>query len=600
MRKQTKLVAVASAAALLAIGASMTSFAATGWVEEDGQWYFYDKDGNRVEDEWKKSGDNWYWLDSEENGAMAVDKLVEDDDDTYYVDGNGVMVTNTWVKVVNEDQDEEDDPAEYHYYYMQSSGKAYKGNGDSVSKKTIDGKKYAFDEDGVMLYGWVTADGELASGEDEWKDAVYYFGGWEDGSMKTGWQKITVYDDEGEKEDDYDYWFNFKSNGEKRTHSEEGKTWKSNNRYYHFDTRGVMVYQWFQTNTESEASASNWSYFSSPEDGAKVVKGWFKVVAPTEDNSFLETEATFAKKDSDDESERWYYNDGNDEGLIEGQIKKIKGKYYGFWPDDDGENKGGRMLTGLCALTMNDTDGEEIDAVLYDDMDSDDLDEFMDRVDGKGDAIPANTYLYYFGNDADADGAMKTGNVTLSLDGDSYQFKFRDNGGADSRGRGVHGVDDKDYIYKYGQRVKADSDEKYILVHATGDINDDNVTVKDYEGSEVRKTLGLSEGISDAGDDGKTRVLYGFGTAEQKDKNAQSDEYGWYLVNTSGRIQTGSKTGVKDGDDWYWYMNKDNIMMYTDSKDLNDGKNGNGKNLKAGWNDTDRTSAQIGELLDEQ
>lgn len=41
-------------------------------------------------------------------------------------------------------------------------------------------------------------------------------------------------------------------------------------------------------------------------------------------------------------------------------------------------------------------------------------------------------------------------------------------------------------------------------------------------------------------------------------------------------------------------------MMYTDSKDLNDGKNGNGKNLKAGWNDTDRTSAQIGELLDEQ
>ena len=62
MRKQTKLVAVASAAALLAVGASMTSFAATGWVEEDGQWFYYDKDGNRVEDTWKKSGENWYWL----------------------------------------------------------------------------------------------------------------------------------------------------------------------------------------------------------------------------------------------------------------------------------------------------------------------------------------------------------------------------------------------------------------------------------------------------------------------------------------------------------------------------------------------------------
>ena len=50
---------------------------------------------------------------------MATDKLIDDDGDTYYVDGNGVMVTNTWVKVVNEDQDDDDDPAEYHYYYMQ-------------------------------------------------------------------------------------------------------------------------------------------------------------------------------------------------------------------------------------------------------------------------------------------------------------------------------------------------------------------------------------------------------------------------------------------------------------------------------------------------
>ena len=47
MRKQTKVVAVASAAALLAIGGAMTSFAAQGWVEEDGTWYYYDKDGNR-------------------------------------------------------------------------------------------------------------------------------------------------------------------------------------------------------------------------------------------------------------------------------------------------------------------------------------------------------------------------------------------------------------------------------------------------------------------------------------------------------------------------------------------------------------------------
>ena len=596
MRKQTKVVAVASAAALLAIGGAMTSFAAQGWVEEDGTWYYYDKDGSRVEDEWKKSGDNWFWLDSEEGGAMATDKLIEDDDKTYYVDANGVMVTNTWVKVVNEDQDDEDDPAEYHYYYMQSNGKAYKGSGDKVSKKTIDGKQYAFDEDGIMLYGWVDEDGTMVNDEDGWADATYYFGSWEDGSMKTGWQKINVYDNTDDKEDDYDYWFNFKANGKKRVQLDNGSedtdaTWKSNGKYYHFDTRGVMVYEWYPTqNTTSNLhSASNWSYFNSPEDGAKVVKGWFKVVGPNEDTSFKELDSeSFASVDGvKNEDARWYYNDGREEGLVAGKIKKIKGKYYGFRPDD-GE-KGGAMLKGLCALEM---DGENIVKVYDDDMDADDLDDFLDGVDAGN--YTANTYLYYFGNadDEDTDGAMKTGNVTVNLDGETIQFKFRNNGGAESRGRGVTGVEKGDYIYKFGKKIKADSEDKYILVYASGDINSTGtVTVHDYDGSDVRELSGLLKGQSNADDKGMTNVLYNFGTADQ----------GWYLVNTSGKIQTGTKTGVKDGDDWYWYMYKDNIMMYTDSKDLGDGKidgKNVGKNLKSNWNKTSMTSAKIADFLD--
>ena len=570
MRKQTKVVAVASAAALLAIGASMTSFAATGWVEEDGQWYFYDKDGNRVEDEWKKSGDNWYWLDSEEGGAMAVDKLVEDDDDTYYVDGNGVMVTNTWVKVVNEDQDDDDDPAEYHYYYMQSNGKTYKGNGTSVSKKTIDGKRYAFDEDGVMLYGWVTETGTMANGEDEWSgsDVKYYFGGWEDGSMKTGWQKITVHDNEDGKDDDYDYWFNFKSNGERRAHANADDTWKSNSRYYHFDERGVMVYQWFETATTNSASASNWAYFSSPEDGARVTKGWFKVVAPTEDNSFLESDATFATKDSNDESERWYYSDSKDDGLVVGEIKKIKGKYYGFWPDDG--VKGGRMLIGLCALQMNEADGSKIDKVVMADMDNDDLDDFMDNVDA-GLYDDSNVYLYYFGDDADADGSMKTGSVSVNLDGDSYQFQFKKTGAADSRGRGVTGIDDGKYIYKYGQKIKADSDDKYVLVHATGNINETDVKVFDYDNADIKNIDGIKAfdlPAKEGSDEDNLRGYYGFGTAKQNP--ADPAKGGWFLVNTSGRIQTGTKSGTKDGYDMYWFMSDDNIKFYADDKNVSD------------------------------
>ncbi len=124
--------------------------------------------------------------------------------------------------------------------------------------------------------GWVDKSGEMQNDDTGWTgdDVVYYFGAWDDGAMKTRWQKITVYDDEGEKSDDYDYWFNFKSNGEKRVNADKKKL---NGKYYNFDSRGVMVYEWYQTSTASNATASNWNYFSSPKDGARIYKGWFKV-----------------------------------------------------------------------------------------------------------------------------------------------------------------------------------------------------------------------------------------------------------------------------------------------------------------------------------
>ncbi len=556
MRKQTKLVAVASAAALLAIGASMTSFAATGWVEEDGVWYYYDKDGNKVEDEWKKSGDNWYWLDSEEAGAMAVDKLVEDDDDLYYVDANGVMVRNTWVKVVNEDQDDDEDPAEYNYYYMQSNGKAYKAGDSGETKfKTIDGKRYAFDEDGKMLYGWVNEDSTRATDDSDWETATYYCGSWEDGAMKTGWQKVTVYDQD--EDEDMDYWFNFKSNGKKRFLADDSEDVvlekKINGKRYGFDGRGVMTYEWTVASTATTSSTEAWKYFSDPEDGARKTKGWFKVVAPTEDTTFGDYNGSFAETDADDEAERWYYADGDGE-LAVAQIKKINGKYYGFRPDDG--KKGGAMLTGLCALTVK---GDEITKVWAADMDADDLDDCMDdEGDFEGFADAEDTTLFYFGNDEDTDGAMKTGSVTVSLDGDSYQFMFSKSGGAEGKGRGMTGIYDEKYVYKHGLKLKADSDEKYIVVYATGDTSDDTSVVDDLDSSDIRK-VAVEAGQNKDGDTVKW-------VGDVDLKNWGED---YYLLNTSGSIVK-NKTAAKDGDDWYFYVEDKNIVMYTNNKTLSD------------------------------
>ncbi|MGN0158501.1 MAG: hypothetical protein ACI39W_05100 [Brotaphodocola sp.] len=586
MRKQTKLVAVASAAALLAIGASMTSFAATGWVEEDGQWYYYDKDGNKVEDEWKKSGENWYWLDSEEGGAMAVDKLIEDDDDYYYVDANGVMVTNTWVKVVNEEQDEDEDPAEYRYYYMQSTGKAYTaGDSGEVKFKTIDGKRYAFDEEGKMLYGWVKKDdANLVSTDDEsWEECEYYLGDWEDGSLKTGWQKITVYD--SEDDEDQDHWFNFKSNGKKRT-AADGKELlekKLNGKYYGFDYRGVMTYEWTlaTTDTASNSTASkNWRYFNSPEDGARATKGWFKVVAPDDDgddNTFDEYSGTFAKGDAEDENERWYYADG-DGKIYTSQIKKINGKYYGFAPE--GHDKAGSMLTGLCALVVE-SDGT-ISELVERDMDSDDLDDLMENED----FFARGGSFYYFGNDEDNDGAMKTGATTINLDGDSYSFYFSKSGGAEGKGKGWTGIDDNKYIYKGGLKIKADTDDKYRVVYATGDTGSDDAVVNLISSSALRSEYGDEAGNGTTGsknNDNDTIRLVG-----TLDKN-------YYLVNTSGTIVK-NKTAAKDGDDWYFYVDNKQIKMYTNEKDLDKATDAAGNVLKETWDDTDITITVDGKI----
>ena len=423
-----------------------------------------------------------------------------------------------------------------------------------------------------MLYGWVNKSGEREPDDEGWADAdtVYYLGDWNDGSMKTGWQKITVYDEA--KEDDMDYWFNFKSNGEKRMQT---KSWKNNGKTYAFDNRGVMVYQWTAIDSTIDkdvtasdsnlASASTWRYFNSPEDGARVTKGWFKVVAPDDDNdnTFIDYGTGFASEDAGDETERWYYADANGK-LYEGEIKSIKGKYYGFWPND-GQGKTGAMLNGLCVLQMND---EKIVKVIADNIDSNDLDDILDgkfenkHWDQENDSVN-DIFLYYFGNDLDGDGSMKTGNVTINLDGNSYNFLFKKSGNpASGRGRGVTGIEDKKYIYNYGCKIKASSDDKYKLVEVTGtsvDINSDGVVVtkKDTPSWSNDKSYKNS-------DDEVVRFTY-----------FDTDERNYYLVNTSGNIQKNKLSGLKDGNDCYYYVNNQmNVVLYTDNKTLKskDGK----------------------------
>ena len=552
MRKQTKIAAIVSAAALLAIGASMTSFAATGWQEEDGTWVYYNKNEERVTEEWEKSGDNWFYLD--DNGEMAVDALIEDDDDYFYVDANGAMVRNQWVAIDNEDAGEDDEP-DVWWYYFGANGKAYKkgSSHNGVFKKSINGKTYAFNEDGQMQYGWVDSDGNTDYNDDAYQNCQYYFGDENDGAMTTGWREIALTDvadaDQDQPGDSYwdedqVRWFWFKSSGKKQT-SKENKT--INGRKYGFDDDGRMIADWYsasandsdnslsrrvnQTATAGDTTrdyAETFSYYSSPEDGARYTKGWFKVIP----GYYLNY------GDYDDGTERWYYADGSGK-LVAGEIKSIKGKKYAF-------DEKGSMISGLALLKVDSSN--KIDEYPADDgaMPYDTEDNFDDTALS---IIGTDYKFYYFSNDADHDGTMKTGVQKVTIDGDTFSFKFEKSG--TKKGQGVNGLDDKKY-YVGGKLQSASSDDKIIVI--------DMATYETYTISDFIKLQGLtSKTLTEKlGKASKDDAVYGDGTLyDDIYKIWGADKF--RVVNTSGTVvKSGSK---KDGDDFKVVLSGNEIQQ---------------------------------------
>ena len=151
MRKQTKIAAVVSAAALLALGASITSFAASKgtWKYEDGEWYCYDKNGDVYENTFCLSNGKEFYVG--DDGMMVRSSWVESDGDYYFVNSAGEKITNDWRLTSPYD----DENAEEQWFYFQSSGKRAEGK-----KLLIKGKTYFFNDEGEMLTGWVQESGD--------------------------------------------------------------------------------------------------------------------------------------------------------------------------------------------------------------------------------------------------------------------------------------------------------------------------------------------------------------------------------------------------------------------------------------------------------
>lgn len=517
MKKQTKVMATLSTAALLALGFSAVSMAA-GWDNSTGVWRYLNNDGTEVVDEWKSANGNWFYLDSD--GVMATDKLIEDESSTkgtkyYYVDQYGAMVKNTWKAVAMDDDDNSDLDAEYWWYYFGNDGKAYTINsGDKITKnkiKTINGLKYAFDEEGHMLYGWtVAAAGDHSQNDDNdklWMEADYYFNGWNDGHAQTGWAQIAVEDNDDETQN---YWFYFNGDGEKQ-HS---KRKKINGVYYVFADDGHMVDEWAIKDTDGTWSsldrvatgskAENIAYLNG--DGGQRKNTWVWAI-PAED---------WINADYEDDQYRWFYV-GKDGKLTVNKTKKVNGKYYAF-------DEYGRMLTDF--VDVKDGAVEKICG-----HDAYTAAEWIANKDGFRSGVEN---VYYFSSDEDKDGSRKTGYQNIELADDTYQFYFQKNGEGKTQ---------------YDSKIKKFTVAGLILKPTNDDDNN-------Y--AAIKGVTANDDGTYTVGDMSITTSY-----------NDMKEDVGYILVNKQGAIVK-NKT-VKDENDQYWKTNeKGEIVNKAADKDAYD------------------------------
>ena len=238
-------------ALVFVLAAGITAYA-EGWSQSGNYWVYTENNNEPVINEWRKGTDGkWRWLDS--YGHMAVNSWV---DDVYFVDGEGIMLADTWQKIM--------DDGEPFWYYFQNSGKKVQN-----AWKEVGGSRYYFDESGHMLTGWIL-------------DNTYYCN--EDGKMRTGWQYLPdpedsyrSYTDPFESTEDT-HWYYFQSSGKKYGASESASGYtekRIDGKKYCFDVNGAMMTGWVHVLDEDGIQA--YRYYNT--DGS-LRTGWYSLNPP--------------------------------------------------------------------------------------------------------------------------------------------------------------------------------------------------------------------------------------------------------------------------------------------------------------------------------
>ncbi|MDO5563675.1 MAG: hypothetical protein Q4F88_00380 [Eubacteriales bacterium] len=499
---------------------------ARGWIQVDGYWFYQDNDDNFVTETIMTSGEEKFYLN--EVGAMVTDTLIEDYlGSTYYFGSNGAMVKNAWVSV---DpillRDPGQNPPGYFYFYFGPNGKAYRAN-NGIVKKTIDGQRYLFDEQGRRLYGYVDSSGNILNEEENpFVDALYYCGNEDDGIIRTGWYQV----DTGtflEEYLDLSYiWLYFNENtGEKtkNTSQQDYTTKKISNNTYAFDSNGVMLSGW-QDLVQSVQGSKNaeGKYYAKEEDGNLQKKTWVYAVPSTmlNNNDYLS------------DTERWFYLDSQG-SITTSQIKKIDSKYYAF-------DINGIMQTGL--VVFGPRTGDNVYSYLYTiDIERNESSKYIIYRNGK--STTNDKYIY------DTNGELQK--VRQGLDSIFYfyteDFVNEKQGSLADKIEVKLSFTDGEFSYTGD---KQGSYEGYK-----------SKTKKQYDGGILLKASQDDKfGIACDGQASPSNVAY-----KINDNNFRQIEYSdsfagniprLFVVNTSGQRLTSANTIKKDNNGYYWVIDE--------------------------------------------
>ena len=421
MRKQTKIAAVVSAAALLALGASMTSFAASKgtWMMVDGEWQCYGKNGDAYENTFCSSNGKEYYVG--EDGQLVRSSWVEYDSSYYIVNSSGAKITNDWRLTTPYDDDSADED-EYWYYLKKTTGKPATGK-----QSNINGQIYLFNNEGQMQHGWVAATDtngakfvQLDKEDDEksmsaaGNAAVYYCGDEDDGhAKKNKWTKTWPPDNTSEEDDDKEwFWFDkdgvlFRS-GENKGSATASDAWK-----YKLDEGTLKKDTNESTGVISKKKVSSKDYWST-KDGVMLSK--FYLI-----------------------NDAMYYFGGSDDGSMKTGSQSIK--------DNTGDTYKFYFYTKDQAASYKTPDGKHGLS--------------------KGAGVVGNqgNKLYWYGLPIQADD-YKYQVATITINGTDYSFIVNSNGTIQHSANTEY-KEDGEVLVKTGAYTQKDKDGKDVVIPTT-------------------------------------------------------------------------------------------------------------------------------------